>query len=756
MADLDVPIALRRTRRHGGAGVVAKQEEEGGMAAVLAAPPRTPRRSKRAVRFSEPASLTAASSGLTPMVRRTYLGTPGRQRQQRRRASTPVAFRSTTPVSSRSAAAAAAPQALTSQALHRTMDGRVERRLRRTHLRNLLDKLDREQRHKAKAAQAQIEQLRTEIRLRDREIHELRNATVVIDTERIWDLEEQVGRLREELERRPAGEGEGRRQRAWWEDDEESNGCDVAGRDGVYAAAEDDGYTDMATMIGQEEEEDNDDDNDYFGDETMAHLITSTPSRTRSSFPTPPATSPVLGPGTPCSTSASRRGYLPSMMTPLRHTGVQVSLADPAKQQQLEEELSSLQREVGKLTATLDSYKNLGARLKQQLAEVASPLPLHSAAAAVGATEGDSVLEGKIATLLQTTAESSARVARLGSAIAQLGFPGGDTGEQLAAMAAGFRAARLELEYLTPGEVTLPLTSHGAQVLDLLLVRLRALAAKSSDDDDTIDEYHELEQSLRKQLDARVSALDELRGELGSAEQQLEAHTRRVHELEVANQRLRGAVDSYVRDMAELEALVQRMEHAQAGSEASTREAVGALEEQLADAQRQTTSLQQQVSDVQDRSTRHVVSLNRRHGKALALRDARVLELRAELDRVNAALRCAHESICLLRVEKGGLQTQRDAEHHQRHQAERAVDAIKAELQRVLHMSQRFLSSSSSGDGSSSSDMASPSDTCSPSTSEKGPATEADRKAQQKKPTKRRFDSGLGLLEEDMDHDEAV
>ena len=58
----------------------------------------------------------------------------------------------------------------------------------------------------------------------------------------------------------------------------------------------------------------------------------------------------------------------------------------------------------------------------------------------------------------------------------------------ITALSSGFRAARLELEYLTPGEIALPLTSHGAEVLDLLLTRLRELAKKGKENDDAIDE----------------------------------------------------------------------------------------------------------------------------------------------------------------------------------------------------------------------------------------------------------------------------
>ncbi|KAG5975576.1 hypothetical protein E4U56_003519 [Claviceps arundinis] len=655
MADLDLPIALRRTRRNKPSAEATKQEEP----ANALPPPKTPRRNRKAVRFSEPGM--SSSSGLTPMVRRTYLDTP-RQTHQRRRASTPALCgrRSSTP--------ATAPTACSSYVLHHTQDGRVERLQRRNSMRTLLNKLDDDQRHKARVAQTQIKQLKSEIQRRDREIYELQNATVVIDTERIWDLEQQIGHLRDELAKRPAiPSGYHKTQTGYYEDEVGNttwarSGSGSAARDPFFATTDgegdDDGDADTVMM---------DPDGDYFedyqfGEDTMAHLVTSTPSRARSSFPTPPATSPLLAPATPCTSASRRAQHLPLLMpTPpsITHTGVQASLPD-ATTQLLEEELSSLQREVGKLTATLDSHKNLAARLKQQLASVT---PLQGLEATYETTTD--VLEGKVAALLQHAIESAAQVAQFNAWIDELGFPGADAAERMKALTSGFRTARLELEYLTPGEVTLPLTAHGAEVLDLLLVQLRALASKSNDDDSTIDEYHELEQSLRQQLGARVSAMDELRSDMTKAQQRLQDEQARVQELEVGQTRLRRAVDGYERDLAELEALVQRLDDEHGAQLAAKDQALAALEaRQLGDA--------------------------RRHGQELALRDSRVMELRAELDRVHAALRAAHDTICRLRVRHGGLETRRDAE---RVQAQRAVDAIKTELQRVLHMSESFLRS---------------------------------------------------------------
>ncbi|KAJ6441057.1 glycosyl hydrolase [Purpureocillium lavendulum] len=668
MADLDVPIALRRPRR---SAVGVKMEAEA--TPLPESVPKTPRRQRKAVRFSDPgpslANATAgeassSSSGLTPFIRRTSIATP-----KRRRASTPArASRGGTPVASQAPALTyATTRPSTSQVLHQTADGRVERRIRRGNLRDLLNKLEHQKKHNAKVAQSQISHLRAEVKARDREIYELQNATVVIDTDRIWGLEQQIEDLRDELRKKEAAA-------TIMTPNNHTRSYD-------WTMAARDPFADdfMDTMP----------DDDHFGDATMAHFVASTPSRARSSFPTPPATSPNV-PATPCS-----RGFA---ATPKSHAGVQASLPDPAKQE-LEEELASLNLEISKLTATMDTYRGLHARLSEHISSAITS----SADDFTGASPVEA-LENRVQLLVQTMSDRTAALTQLNSSINDLGFPGSDAGEMIVSLASGFRAARLELEYLTPGEIALPLTSHGAEVLDLLLTRLRVLAKKAQEDEASIDEYHEIEQSLRKQLDARVSVMDGLKAEMSKAERLMNEKNLKIQELQIGNDRLKGAVDGYIRDMSELERLVERMDQegkdavaahmAQQRSDAETlasKEAsIADLEQRLEDAVRQTATLQRELSEVQDSSTRHVVSLNKRHGASLALRDARVLELRSEVDRVNGALRAAHEMIRVLRVDKGGLEARMAEE---RAKAKEAMDAMKGELQRVLQMSQEFLAS---------------------------------------------------------------
>lgn len=578
----------------------------------------------------------------------------------------------------------------------------------------MINKMELQKKKLVQFSRTEIDKLKSQMKSKDAEIHELQNATIIIDTERIWDLEKQVEQLQHELDQRVPTEVNESRVYDWT----------MAARD-PFAQ---DGYFDM------------DLDGDHFGDATQAQLQVGTPSRARSSFPTPPATSPV-----PMSPSSN---FCREPQTPTSHAAVQACFPDPEREG-LEEQVSSLQLEVSKLTTTLESYTRFQTRLKDRLSD-AVPEAMDTTASDANL---DSI-EKQILRLLEDMTDRAAALDQLSASIGDIGFPGKDAEQMVASIVSGFRTARLELEYLTPGEISLPLTSHGAEVLDLMLTNLRDLAKRVKEGEDSIDEYHVIEQSLRKQLDGRVTAMDQLKTELIKGEKIIRAADVRIHELEVANQRLKGAIDTYDRDMKELERLVQRTDQeksaaakeydAEKEKDVQTIEAkdktIEELEDKIREAVKQAEQLLQDMSDDQDKHTRHVVKLNQSHGRGLALRDARVMELRVEIDRVNESLRESHDAIRTLRVENGSLKSEMRA---QQTKATAAMDAMKEELQRVLQMSQDYLhappkrkrDSGDSGEGP----VVRPGRLLSGELARRASGTKG----------RRRPDSGLGLLDED-------
>ena len=149
-------------------------------------------------------------------------------------------------------------------------------------------------------SKAEIERLKAELAEKDDEIHRLQDETVEIDSDRVWDLEQQVEALKKEL----------------------------ANRSGVqqipsspafaWAVGPQDPFSDDLMDLDSPAQVQN----DVFGETTMADLACSTPSRkARGSFPTPPPTSPT---GTPLMPFTR-------LPTPPSHVGVQVSLPYPER-----------------------------------------------------------------------------------------------------------------------------------------------------------------------------------------------------------------------------------------------------------------------------------------------------------------------------------------------------------------------------------------------------------------------------------------
>ncbi|KAH6670954.1 hypothetical protein F5X68DRAFT_215547 [Plectosphaerella plurivora] len=732
----DLPLALRRTRRSNvGIPAAIKTAESTSTSSI----PKTPRKtSKRRVRFSDPgpgASTPArglTSTGLTPMVRRTSLGKVATTNA--RRQSTPART-----VSGSGLDAPDAPSPLSGEVhflpLRQVLDGRIQRRIRRRGLSEEMNSINEEKRAQNQKTKEEMCRLRSLLKEKDAEIYQLQNATIVLDTDRIWELERQVDELRDQLDNRTI-------------DNSRTIEWTLAARD-PYA----DDFMDTA------------DDADDFGEATCAELVCGTPSRTRASFPSPPLTSPAR-PSTP----SYRRQFMPQ--TPaFHHTGVQADLPDPDKQR-LEDELASLQLEVAKLTATLDSYSSMKDRLSERLASFTPPQARQSLS---DLENPHQPLEDKLERLFQSLSDKTAAMLELTSRLSALGFPGNDGSEMLASLASGFRTARLELEYLTPGEIELPLSSHGAEVLDLILTRLRDLAKKAIEDESSIDEYHALELSLRQQLGSRVAAMDTLSADLSRTQNLLSQRDGHIKELEVSIDRLKGATSGYVREISELESLVGRMEGEHRDTLAAkdariesdrriieTRnESIASLEAKLAEAVTQTEALLKEMDEMEAAKVKDIARINSRAGGALALRDARVAELRFEIDRVNASLRGAHETIKDLRVEKASLERNLADE---KTRAKAVIDSMKEELERVVSSSREMLSTPTRAVADDSVYSTARKDLdeglggrlSSPLTGgvsvRRGSLLAGDlaRKSSTKR-KRRRYDSGLGFLDEDED-----
>lgn len=593
--DDDRPIALRRKRRtSASSGVlsspIAKRVHRAHIGLIT--PPATPRTKKR-VRFSDPGP-TTATTGLTPFVRRTSLGTPSNLRRN--------------PVPSTAldlCVDGGIPSGtLQFEPLRQILGGRDRRRLRRNRLSEEVHIIESEQRDRRKR-EHELSELKAQLEQKDHEISSLRHSrrldcdggAALGSASIVATLEAEVLELRSKLA--------------------ECDSPAASVHDWTFAARD---------PYDIEEDWDVQDFDDGISD-----IVVSTPSRRP--IPSPPFTAPTTPSGINAPVNASSQTELPNSQAD--------ALQD--KVESLEEELTALQVAIELSNTT---YDRLLMKLQFQGGQF---------------DDLDAALDKVLTDLALSQASSIDSLGQfnvLAAAVQGLGFPG-PVDSILQTLQAQFRHARIELERLHPGET--PEGFENSKLLDLLLNRVRVLTHRVQEQDADIDRYQQQEILLQQQLSARVDVARAM---------ELEAKDQ-----ESSNRKLVRALDSYRLEVQNLEELITNLEadHERAlesirkssderllteqlDTEAlrASHEGKAMLVEELTSRLSTTVSM---VSELQKQLAKRNTAIAS-HGKALALSDARVSELRLELERVNASLRDAHNMIMCLRNEKSGLENE--------------------------------------------------------------------------------------------------
>jgi len=683
--DDDRPLAVRRSRRSS-VGPTSNSRSSSRPATIhphgIATPPETPKRIKKRVRFSDPGPAIEsdyASSGLTPFIRRTSLSTP----KSKRRQSTPARLwnRAGYDVEPASGTLQFAP-------LRQVLDGRVKRRIKRNGLSEEINVIEFDKRAEARGRKAEVERLKGELALKDLEVQSMRDehdiasqiegesggsmTTTTTLSNKVQELEQEIRDLKEELGRRESDS----------DTVDDPNNWTLAARDPY-------GYDDDDDMMITNYDDD-------FNNMTANDELMTTPTRLNTSFPSPPSTMP----NTPCKSTYST------------NAGIQTSLPipDPEKET-LKSQLQSLQAEITKLTSSVAFNEDNATRLAEKLSEFIpiDESPDHNTL--------DSALDTvltQLALIQSQSLEHSTAFSALSNEITALGFSASSPDEALETIGRQFRQARLDLEYLTPGEVSEGFENE--KLLGLLVDRIRVLVGKVRDGDASVDQYHEQEVLLRQQLNDRVSVMESMKGDLALASTVVSSLREEVKEKETDSERLREALDGYRSEVSSLEALISRVEEEAREKEMGLRSEMEELQARLSnevaqhdvtktvnegnemllpELERRLTAALEAAAEVQARlstlteahtgmtaerdaalaqlanlssSISSATEVEERdatiaslkttiqdreyaHGSALALRDARVSELRHEIERVNEALKSAHSTILGLRKE---------------------------------------------------------------------------------------------------------
>jgi peptidoglycan hydrolase CwlO-like protein len=624
----DHPRIGVRKKRRSSAGAIAEGDAQNGNENIIlprqgiATPPSTPHRTKKRVRFSDPNPIT--TTGLTPFLGRSFLSSPPPSRSRGR----------TTPSSRWNLAVDDSPilcGTLQFAPIRQALDGRVKRRLRRNRLSEEVNTIEAEEKHKRKARMVENELLKEQLRRKDREIQELRNEQDLasqiggeagiesLDTshidEKIRTREVEIAKLRAELQKRE---------------------LDAPMHDEPnWALGDGDQLDDDDAFLPNYDED--------FNTE-MTDIFLSTP--TRRSFPSPPATVP----NTP-SNSASLNG-----------ANSELSTTDNERLH-LESQLKVLQDELKTLSKTLEltntTHERLTAKLAPFISETAQTEETESLDAAL-----DAVLT-QLALSESAALDSSSRFSALSNELSDL-FPSSQSVNPesiLQQLHAQFRAARLELEYLTPGENIEGF--ENSKLLDMLVSRLRVLTNKVKQQDADIDQYHSQEISLRQQLGSRVDAMARLQETLATATSDIARLESDICERNESISKLSHALQGYRDEVSGLETFINRLEVEHAADDAILRDEIESakrdadakildldlkwdtleaaaegremlmreLERRLSGAVASARALENAFAAIKEENSHlHDTAMQREktHGDALALWDAKVAELLEE------------------------------------------------------------------------------------------------------------------------------
>ncbi|CAD6455841.1 230eff8e-7313-458e-ad23-65b4b37efc87 [Sclerotinia trifoliorum] len=782
----DQPIALRRKRRSCNGGEILSRSNSQASALpsieVSIPPPATPRskRSKKRVRFSDPGpNLLQSSSGLTPFFRKTSLSSA----KSNRRHSAPVKR-----LLDRRQDNEPFCGELQFAPLRQVLDGRVTRRMRRNGLSEETNKVEWEKKHEAKARKSEIFRLRKELEEKDYELqciqdeHDvasqlgfeagtsiLPNATMV---EKFQEMEKEIQELKEELsqkeERSDAHHDWQTGTRDPFDFDDDDHNMSVDGDHHTLNRHDDDtgmvidsSYDDHKMM-------------NFNGSFSKPGDLLNTSTQHNISFPSPPAT------------IADTSSQKPSFSS----NSTQANFLDPLNAK-LEAQLFDLQSEIKSVSSALALNKDHEYRLFQKLSSYISSDQSHDNSTL------DSALDSVLTTLTIAQAqvlENEASFNALSTEVTSLGFSA-DPETTIKIIVEQFRKARLELEYLTPGEVIEGFEND--KLLSMLLDRLKNLAEKARKQDETIDQYHEQEVILRQQLTARIDALHDVQKELSAVSTAVSRMTKEVTENEISNSRLQNALNGYRSEVSGLENLVERIEKEHQAVEDGLKRGIHNLDDQL---QREifranafAVELEGKNMIVGELSTRLTAALSastalqnllnekegqillsdRRMSEQLTERDERIEELQEELERTTFILKNTQKAVENLRQENSDLKTENEdlencAEklkgevNREKKRGKKVVEGMRRQLAGIMDIGRGYVESDCDESSETEAGELSRDLKVKAPVVRKGKYLDtglARRKssggvAASGKKKKRRYDSGLGFLEEEEEADE--
>ncbi|KAI9834627.1 MAG: hypothetical protein M1826_000029 [Phylliscum demangeonii] len=464
----------------------------------------TPR--KKRVRFSDPGGPAASSTGLTPALQRQrLLATP-------RSAKTPSTRRQSLPADlAASATSASGPTTLQFAPLRQLIDCRSRRRLRRNHLSEEINAIEEEKKTEERMHRRSISDLRGEVGEKNRLLDKLR---MQLDEAKalyaVWEGQSSSENVAGLESARATSAGE----------------TSFLGRTLNASVSQASVHSFAPTEMSNEEAELE----SVLGNEVLNTSITS--ARNDLSDGNEPNIAPPLEPTSRVS------------------TGVQVSVEDPKHsllQGEVQELKDALRNVVSELESTQSFHQRLFSKIRSHLQDMTTSFsdnPFEVDAAL------DTVLTSLV--LAQSRAEDAdIRLSKITTEVGGLGFDGANAEEMLRTIKNHFWQARLELEYLQPGENVGGFETAG--LLSMLLDRVRSLLQEIKDGKEEEDNQRRIADLLRREVSNEYARAK-------SADAKARETAAELEERERSSRKLQDALEGYRKEVKSLEELVNRLE----------------------------------------------------------------------------------------------------------------------------------------------------------------------------------------------------
>lgn len=704
----DRPIAVRRNRRLSKVVVMKEKSSDAEIPrrhvhrnacqeadTTTTSTTVTPR--KKRVRFSEPGPEMGptTSTGLTPALRRhRLLGSPGKPvRFSGRRQSLPGKLIS--PLTEATSTLQFAP-------LRQVIDNRSRRRLRRNHLSEETNAIEKEKRLEEQLHQEDITSLREQVEEKDRWVKELMQR---LKDAQYTNVQSAVG---PDAESSFASSGVRLRE----EDCREQPLEDRQTENGAANVHNPDDHRPAEYNAGSDGEKASDD-------------------------------------GEACTS----RGTTPERST--ASAGVQVETEELSREgSQVEALRKALAQVTSELEMTRSTHLRISAKLQGHLQDSSSSLDSDP--------DLDTALNMVVTSLVlaQTRAEDAeASLDAVSSEVAALGFAGRNAEDMLIAIKTQFRQARLELEHLQPGENTIGFDNE--KLLGMLVERVQALLRRIRDGAEEQASQRQVNTVLQRRLDlvdaqakSAEAKADELAIDVDEKDRSIKKLQRALEGYQAEVRSLESLVDRLEEDHARQTERMQRgMDEAVADLEIKLEAEMKSKEESMIEAheeKRVAEDLQARV----EKAKAIIERMNREKDTLSAAKDVIISHLEAEADERDRAIvgyqsqldTVGHEKLLLasslneaqasigtLTNDKTVLEAQLAVELEE---GMRVMEAMQSELMRSLARANELKNKHAGRSRDESASVSLPPTPCSLRF-----ATPRKRK--------RRVDSGIGVLEEE-------